>query len=265
MGGGTQTLTGEYYTAFFGLSVGLERLAKLVLVADHAISHSGQMPDEKLVRKFGHKIGLMNAVDAAAQQHKLKLDFRRPTTVISTKIIECLDAFADSGRGRYANFAALGDPNLGREEPISKWWGEVAELILKEHYYGKNAQRGVEARAKAIDTLMSPFAMVHHINETGTVMQDVLSASVSTGQTDIVQRHGRYYALTVIRWLADVFSGYPARSALAAQRRCVLWSVGVFPHLHSRGQILENPQDLAFELKLTVQREVFLLGGGLEA
>jgi hypothetical protein len=25
---------GEYYTAFFGLSIGLERLAKLVLVAD---------------------------------------------------------------------------------------------------------------------------------------------------------------------------------------------------------------------------------------
>src|ERR1700744_6232637 len=56
---------GEYYNAFFGISIGLERLAKLILVADHAISNSGQMPDEKVVKKFGHKlVALSNAADA---------------------------------------------------------------------------------------------------------------------------------------------------------------------------------------------------------
>jgi hypothetical protein len=33
---------GDYYTAFFGLSIGLERLVKLILVADYAISNSGR-------------------------------------------------------------------------------------------------------------------------------------------------------------------------------------------------------------------------------
>lgn len=37
-------------------------------------------------------------------------------------------------------------------------------------------------------------------------MQDVLSASIRTGQTGIVQRFGRYYTLTLVRWLAEVFS-----------------------------------------------------------
>ena len=32
---------GEYYTAFFGLSTGLERLAKLILVVDHVIINNG--------------------------------------------------------------------------------------------------------------------------------------------------------------------------------------------------------------------------------
>ena len=32
---------GIYTQAFFGLSIGLERLAKLILLADHAISNSG--------------------------------------------------------------------------------------------------------------------------------------------------------------------------------------------------------------------------------
>ena len=68
------------------------------------------------------------------------------------KIIECLDAFARCGR--CANFAAIGTPKLGQEEPIRKWWGNVAELILKEHYFGKHQER-VEGAAR-VDTLLAP-------------------------------------------------------------------------------------------------------------
>src|SRR5690606_34158429 len=121
---------------------------------------------------------------------------------ISQKIVECLDAFADAGRGRYANFAALGDPNLGQDEPIGKWWGEVAELILKEHYYGKAAQKRVEGRASVVNAVMSPVSMVLYFSETGDTMQDVLTASIRTGQTELVKRYGRYYTLTVVRWLS---------------------------------------------------------------
>jgi hypothetical protein len=198
---------GEYYTAFFGLSVGLERLAKLILVTDHAIANNGQMPAEQVLRKYGHKlVDLIDAADTTATKHGLKLSYPRPSTAISAKIVECLDAFADAGRGRYANFAALGDPNLGQEEPIRKWWGEVAELILKEYYYGKPVQLQVEGRASVIGALMSPISMVRHINEAGDPMQDVRTSSIRTGQTDLVQRHGRYFALTVVRWLSEVFS-----------------------------------------------------------
>jgi hypothetical protein len=197
---------GVYYTAFFGLSVGLERLAKLILVADHAISNGGQMADQKVVRKFGHRlIHLLNTADGAAQKHKIRLDFSRPTSSIGAKIVECLDAFADAGRGRYANFAALGDPNLGQEEPISKWWGEVAELILKEHYYGKQAQERAIEKAKEVERLLSP-AVTLHFNETGQSMDDVLSSSIRTGQNALVQQYGRYYALAEVRWLVNVFS-----------------------------------------------------------
>lgn len=198
---------GEYYTAFFGLSVGLERLAKLILVADYAITHDGSMPEEREVRKFGHKLlDLANAVDEVTNTRNLDLRYTRPTTQISEKILECLDAFADARRGRYANFASLDEPNLSSEEPIGKWWDEVAEAILQQHYYGKSSQRRVEANAEVIDYFMSPISMVRHTDENGRAMQDVKSASIRTGQTKIVQRLGRYYALTIARWLSDVLS-----------------------------------------------------------
>jgi hypothetical protein len=147
----------------------------------------------------------MNTVDAVAQTHELALEYSRPKTAICAKIVECLDAFADARRGRYANFVALGDPNLGQDEPIGRWWNEVAELILKEHYYGKDAQARVEAQAKSAVAPLSP-ATVLHVNEIGDRMEDLLSSSIRAGQNHFVQPYGRYYSLVVARWLADVFS-----------------------------------------------------------
>jgi hypothetical protein len=200
--------TGEYYTAFFGLSVGLERLAKLILVTDHALLNKGELPQQSVVSQFGHELSaLMDAAEAVQLRHAVNVRYPRPQTEISKKIIECLDAFADARRGRYANFAALGDPNLGDEfEPIRKWWTEVAELILQEHYYGKPAQKRIEDSAQIVATAMSGYTSVLYVNETGDAMQDLHSASARTGQTELVQKFGRYYTLTIVRWLSDLFS-----------------------------------------------------------
>ncbi|MBS9544175.1 hypothetical protein Q4R42_08750 [Morganella morganii subsp. sibonii] len=198
---------GEYYTAFFGLSVGLERLSKLILVAHYTINNQGRMPDEKVVKKFGHKlIDLTNAVENISKEMELSLNYQRPSYEPSRRILDCLDSFADAQRGRYANFASLGNPNLTKDEPINKWWGEVAECILKKHYYGKAAQIRVERKAKLANDLMSSFTMVLHTDESGNSMQDIESASIRTGQNVIVQKWGRYYSLVIVRWLATVLS-----------------------------------------------------------
>jgi hypothetical protein len=198
---------GEYYTAFFGLSVGLERLSKLILVVHYAIENNGKMPDEKVVRKFGHKlIDLANEVENISENDQLSLRYSRPSQEIPQKILECLDSFADARRGRYANFASLDNPNLTADEPINKWWGEVAECILEKHYYGKAAQKRVESRSELNDSIISPFTMVIQTNESGHTMQDVESASIRTGQNVVVQKWGRYHSLSIARWLSTVLS-----------------------------------------------------------
>lgn len=198
---------GAYYTAFFGVSVGLERLAKLVLVADYAISNNGALPKEQVVRQFGHKlIDLANAVDAVSVRRSLELEYSRPRSIISSKILECLDAFADARRGRYANFASLDSPNLSSEEPVSKWWQVVAHEILQAHYQGKRIQQRVETNAEAISSLLSPVSSVLYTDESGAIITDMESASIRTGQTKIVQKYGRYYSLLIVRWVSDIMS-----------------------------------------------------------
>ena len=140
---------GEYYIAFFGLSIGIERLAKLILVADYAMEHEGALPDQAAVKEFGHDLtALVQETDQIVAKHGLTLGFPKPADPICWTAVDCLDAFADARRGRYANFGAIGNPSFNPDnEPINRWWTRVVEPILDKHYRGKPAETGVRERA----------------------------------------------------------------------------------------------------------------------
>lgn len=198
---------GEYYTAFFGISVGIERLAKLILVADYAILHNGEMPKEAIIRDFGHKVlTLFNKVESISKDQGLLLQYESPELPVCTKILDCLDSFADASKGRYANFGSLGEPNLSQQEPVAKWWSVVADAILNEHYYGKPLQLKVEKNAELMEQMLGTHSVVLHVDETGQKMSNLKQASIRTGQVKVVQQFGRYYTLLLVRWLAEVFS-----------------------------------------------------------
>jgi hypothetical protein len=200
---------GEYYTAFFGLSIGIERLAKLILVADYAIEHGGTLPDQTVVRKFGHKLtALIEKADQIAIKHGLTLEFPKPAHPICWGVVECLDAFADASKGRYANFEAIGNPTFDSDnEPVNRWWTKVVEPILDKHYRCKSAEAGVRQWAATVQAVIGSSSIVRHINEQGVKMTNIATASERTGQTKWARKYGRFYTLTVVRWLSNIFDG----------------------------------------------------------
>lgn len=200
---------GEYYNAFFGLSNGIERLAKLIVVADYAIERGGDLPAQAVVRRSGHDLReLTERADQAAILRGLTLHFPKPSDPICWATVDCLDAFADAGRGRYANFEAIGNSNFDPlDEPVNRWWTHVAEPILDKHYRGTSAEAGVRERAAVIDAVMGSNSLVLNVNEQGAMMTDLATASERTGQTGWAQKYGRFYTLSVVRWLSDIFDG----------------------------------------------------------
>lgn len=82
-----------------------------------------KLPEQSFVRNYGHKLSkLIAAIEDIEHDVSVKLTYKKPSSEISGNIIRFLDEFADAGNGRYANYAALGDPNLGNKiEPIYKW------------------------------------------------------------------------------------------------------------------------------------------------
>ncbi|MHC9419879.1 hypothetical protein ACYZX9_14920 [Sphingomonas citri] len=199
---------GEYYTAFFGLSIGVERLAKMILVADHVVSHAGALPSPKAVKAFGHKLGpLIDAADKIATSRQLELTYARPTDPICGAIIDCLASFAEASQGRYANFEAIGNPAFDRtHEPVERWWVNVVEPALIKHYRGRAAEARVRRNAEIVAALMGDSVTVLHTDERGRMMTDIATASERSGQTEQARKYGRLYTLRVVRWLADIFT-----------------------------------------------------------
>src|ERR671915_413029 len=93
-----------YGQAFFALSIGLERAAKLALVVDHALEHGGTFPHHKVLRDYGHKLNeLLEQIDEIAKcRGHTAAEERLPRTVIHEGIVKVLSDFA-SNITRYYN------------------------------------------------------------------------------------------------------------------------------------------------------------------
>ena len=58
-----------YAQAFFALSVGLERSAKLAIVVDHAVRSGGAFPSSAEMKAYGHKLDtLLECADTIASK-----------------------------------------------------------------------------------------------------------------------------------------------------------------------------------------------------
>lgn len=188
---------GEYYTSFFGLSIGIERLAKLILIADYAMEHGGVLPAQTVVRRFGHRLTeLIEKAHNIAAKHGIRLQFSKPDDPICWAIIDCLDAFADASRGRYANFEQIGNPAFDpNNEPVKRWWTKVVEPILERH------------RGGAVEGSL-------HTKEQGEMLTDPAHACEFTEQAARAQQYGRFYTLSVVRWLSGIFDKLVDEAAL---------------------------------------------------
>ena len=59
IGKANYTQNGLYTQAFFALSIGLERVAKLVIIEDYAIDNKGRFPDNNILKNIKHDIDVL--------------------------------------------------------------------------------------------------------------------------------------------------------------------------------------------------------------
>ncbi|MBC6905273.1 hypothetical protein DWB84_07335 [Saccharophagus sp. K07] len=122
------TNKGLFYSAFFELSVGFERLMKLVLVIDHMAKNDLRpMTDQELKNKYGHKIESLykSCAELNDRLGKSADDFYEEGS-FEWDIIHFLHEFALSAR--YYNLSKLTNGQR-TNDPLSDWWSLLTRVI----------------------------------------------------------------------------------------------------------------------------------------
>jgi len=226
-----------YGQAFFALTIGFERAAKLALVVDHAIAHGGEFPPHKVLRDYCHKLReLLENSDAIAVRRGLSApESRLPRSAIHDGIIDVLSDFANN-LTRYYNLALVTrDPRVEQAtDPVRAWFERVTLPVLAAHYTPRAKERQ-ERNARLIAQMLDARVKVLHHAETGTEMDSVYEASLQTGVTDFAKPFARMYVMQIARFLGTLLSelgyaGYRLKSP-------------IIPHLSEFFGIFNNSDD----------------------
>ena len=199
------TAHGRYATAQFGFSNGFERLGKIILTADSILTRGHALSDEQLRTKGHSLVRILGEVEEVANRHELDLKHSRPTAEIAMTVLNCLDDFAAASRGRYANHDSLRG-SQSPHEPVRKWWNNVSEPILVEHFRGTKREAQARQESNMVGSILEQFSVTLHFHEDGSVVTNPARASFMTHERVVTQRWGRLYALQHARWMSDLFA-----------------------------------------------------------
>ena len=221
LGRANHAQTGFYTQAFFALSIGLERMGKLIFLADHAIRNGGAFPANRDLKEFCHDLSSLLAkcedIGTAISQDR---DYKaRPNDPIHQGIENVLSLFAT--KLRYYNLNHLAGADRGQEDPVTMWWKKVAIPICDRHYSERQRKKD-KADAFDMESMIGNISAVIHSAENGDPIRDVHSFFCRGSVTRIVQKYGRLYTMQIIRWLASIIFELCHRSAYELRLQTLL-------------------------------------------
>lgn len=120
---------GRYYSGFFQLTIGLERMAKLAIILEYMVSNGLSVPASSSVRNYGHDLERLFATLKKITE-KYEFPFLAEFD-LAANVVELLLFFKKFALGsRYANLDALagGSPKI---DPLQEWQGILAGIITK--------------------------------------------------------------------------------------------------------------------------------------
>lgn len=191
---------GIYWQAFTNLTVGLERLAKLVILLDYAIENNGKFPNFKYLKEIGHDLlKLYEISQEIMKKHQIKMRFAQNLeSEIHQNILNVLNNFAKSDRYANINFLTGGYQD---NNPVTDWAIKVDDWIWDNDISYKK-QEQIYHNAEIVK--QSPIFTLY-ISELDELITDIYDASVLTGKWQAVVPYRRLYLVQIIRYWTEIF------------------------------------------------------------
>lgn len=121
---------GKFYEAFFLLSIGLERLMKLMIVCHHMACNQLVPPSNKVLKAIGHDLLDLYKTCMEIETSEVPI---LPHFVTEEKdkfefeILKFLSEFAKGSR--YYNLDTI-NSNSGKPDPLAEWWKILGKEIM---------------------------------------------------------------------------------------------------------------------------------------
>lgn len=188
---------GMYYQAFFSLSIGLERLLKLIIIYDYRVRNNGNFPENKEIKAKGHNLYEMFKI---VVPNILKNNLYNST-------INFLSDFAKTTR--YYNLDVLTGKETQKLNPLEEW-NNIEKMILKEY----NAK---------IKTIPNKDELINNLNQTADILFfDMNSNQINNAiyivdeieQRDIIQGYNVLVLYKIITLLVNILTEYEIKNNL---------------------------------------------------
>ena len=199
---------GRMYEAFFGLAHGIERIGKLILVADH-YARTGVFMAPGEVERYRHDLKrLVRAVEGVATANGLTLDDAPSTDAGSKAVVRFLTKFAETDRYFNLNRLAQGD-SVTIDDPIARWVSLVrAEAPPRRRSPARERQEAMNlSLARHLDENV-PLAILDFTSLSGAALN---SYEAMTAQTQLDERlavEGMLLAIRPIRFLSRTIATF---------------------------------------------------------
>lgn len=190
-----------YARAFFALSIGIERAAKLVLQID-AYLQTRKFLTVREMRNRGHDlVTLCSAAEEVCQRrYPDQPDLHKPSDELHERILQVLSDFATGDRYHHLDKLA-GDPAVN-DSPEGRWWREVVEYVARIHPAKRSAQNAVIG--SLLDETLRDKAIIRQKHVDG---RDITSLrELYAGQMDELIPWVCMYTLQIARWLGRTLS-----------------------------------------------------------
>jgi hypothetical protein len=215
---------GLYGQAFFNLSIGFERTAKLIYIADYAIDNASKSPSNDVLKStIGHDLDQLfsHAEAVSVKRRKGRRFSERPCTDIHDGIVLTLTEFARNTRYYNLDLVTGGRSVRSGRDPMTAWNERVIQPIIEKHCKPARRRR-IDKNAAIVSAMLADNTVVQHVNEAGSLIDTVYGASQHTGETEVVTKWAPLYVLQLARWLTFLIDELAQKGAYTYRIGAVL-------------------------------------------
>lgn len=190
---------GFIYQAFFSLSVGIERLIKLIILYDYLFMHD-HFPQKDYLKAKGHNISLLYS-EARALSKKYSADIffnELNNNEIIKNIIGNLSDFAE--KNRYFQLDKLSGLNKS-DDPVARWDREVNELIVDLHF---NPNTKNNRFMMALTEPLDKRTLVFFHDEQDRIINKTQDFVIQSLTAITKQKYSMYYCFCIINALCEL-------------------------------------------------------------